>query len=85
MALDLTRIAAQVGDMLSRLKAAGEQRQEHLQQAINVLNQLDNPKVKAILRRVLTKVFNDTPELICCHEYKAGNVNRRQNRRENVE
>jgi hypothetical protein len=38
MSLDLTKVAAQVGNMVARLKASGEQRQRRLQQALDVLN-----------------------------------------------
>jgi GNAT superfamily N-acetyltransferase len=38
MSLDLTKVAAQVGSMVARLKAGGEERQERLQNALNVLN-----------------------------------------------
>jgi hypothetical protein len=38
MSLDLTKVAAQVGNMVARLKASGEQRQRRLQKALNVLN-----------------------------------------------
>ena len=37
MPLDLTRIAAQVGEMVGRLKAGGEERQQHLHRALEVL------------------------------------------------
>ena len=37
MSLDLTKVAAQVGSMVARLKAGGEDRQERLQNALNVL------------------------------------------------
>jgi hypothetical protein len=38
MSLDLTKVAAQVGNMVARLKASGEQRQRRLQQALNALD-----------------------------------------------
>jgi len=38
MSLDLTKVAAQVGSMVARLKASGEQRQRCLQQALDILN-----------------------------------------------
>jgi GNAT superfamily N-acetyltransferase len=37
MSLDLTKVAAQVGSMVARLKAGGEERQKRLQNAISVL------------------------------------------------
>ncbi|NQT31022.1 MAG: DNA double-strand break repair nuclease NurA [Deltaproteobacteria bacterium] len=37
MSLDLTKVAEQVGSMVARLKAGGEDRQERLQNALNVL------------------------------------------------
>ena len=37
MSLDLTKVAEQVGSMVARLKAGGEERQERLQNALNVL------------------------------------------------
>jgi len=38
MSLDLTKVAAQVGNMVARLKASGEQRQKRLQTALDTLN-----------------------------------------------
>jgi hypothetical protein len=38
MSLDLTKIASQVEGMASRLKASSQQRQQHRQQALNILN-----------------------------------------------
>jgi hypothetical protein len=38
MSLDLTKVAAQVGNMVARLKASGEQRQRRLQTALDTLN-----------------------------------------------
>ena len=38
MALDLTRVASQVGEMLSRLKSGLSERQEHLQHALETVN-----------------------------------------------
>jgi hypothetical protein len=37
MSLDLTKVAAQVGSMVARLKAGGEERQKRLQNALDVL------------------------------------------------
>ncbi|HUT96636.1 MAG TPA: DNA double-strand break repair nuclease NurA [Dehalococcoidales bacterium] len=37
MSLDLTKVAAQVGNMVARLKASGEQRQKRLQTALDTL------------------------------------------------
>jgi GNAT superfamily N-acetyltransferase len=38
MSLDLTKVVAQVGSMVARLKAGGEDRQKRLRNALNVLN-----------------------------------------------
>jgi GNAT superfamily N-acetyltransferase len=38
MSLDLTKVAAQVGSMVARLKAGGEDRQKRLRNALDVLN-----------------------------------------------
>jgi hypothetical protein len=38
MSLDLTKVAAQVGNMVARLKASGEQRQRRLQKALDTIN-----------------------------------------------
>jgi len=38
MSLDLTRVAAQVGNMVARLKASGEERRRRLQTALDTLN-----------------------------------------------
>jgi hypothetical protein len=38
MSLDLAKVALQIEDMVSRLKASGRQRQRSLQQALNTLN-----------------------------------------------
>jgi hypothetical protein len=38
MSLDLTKVAAQVGSMVARLKAGGEERKKRLQHAINILH-----------------------------------------------
>ena len=37
MSLDLTKVAAQVGSMVARLKASGEDREKRLQNALNIL------------------------------------------------
>jgi hypothetical protein len=48
MSLDLTKVAAQVGNMVARLKASGEQRQRRLQAAIDTINDksLDTERLK---------------------------------------
>jgi hypothetical protein len=48
MSLDLTKVAAQVGNMVARLKASGEQRQRRLQTALDTLNDssIDTEKLK---------------------------------------
>jgi GNAT superfamily N-acetyltransferase len=48
MSLDLTKVAAQVGSMVARLKAGGEERQRRLQQALKVFQDksLDPEKLK---------------------------------------
>jgi len=50
VSLDLTKVAAQVGSMVARLKAGGEERQKRLQYALDVLSnratELDNLKKK---------------------------------------
>ena len=38
MSLDLTKVAAQVGSMVARLKASGEERRRRLQTALDTLN-----------------------------------------------
>ena len=38
MSLDLTKVAAQVGNMVARLKASGEERRKRLQTALDTLN-----------------------------------------------
>ncbi|MFC2014092.1 DNA double-strand break repair nuclease NurA [Chloroflexota bacterium] len=38
MSLDLTKVAAQVGGMIARLKAGSKERQEHLQCALDILH-----------------------------------------------
>jgi len=38
MSLDLTKVAAQVDNMVARLKASGEERRKRLQTALNTLN-----------------------------------------------
>jgi GNAT superfamily N-acetyltransferase len=38
MSLDLTKVAAQVGSMVARLKSGGREREERLQNALSVLN-----------------------------------------------
>ncbi len=50
MSLDLTKVALQVGEMLSKLKAGLSERQEHLQYALNTIRRqagdIDNLKKK---------------------------------------
>jgi len=38
VSLDLTKVAAQVGGMVARLKAGGAQRRKHLNYALDVLH-----------------------------------------------
>jgi hypothetical protein len=48
MSLDLTKVAAQVGSMVARLKASGQERQRRLQAALATLNDksLDSERLK---------------------------------------
>jgi hypothetical protein len=48
MSLDLTKVAAQVGSMVARLKASGQERQRRLQKALDTINDksLDSERLK---------------------------------------
>ena len=41
MSLDLTKVASQIGIMVARLKASGDERQQHLNNALGVLSRKD--------------------------------------------
>lgn len=43
------------------------------QQAISSLKPLDNIVLKGLLRRIISKIFNEIDILSCCNDYKTGN------------
>ncbi len=47
-------------------------------QAIRALCGLDNPNLKALLRRIVGKIFRETDSMECCHEYRTQLADGRQ-------
>ena len=45
--------------------------------AVRSLSPLDNANLKGLLRRVVTKIFNDGQVLFCCNDYQSGNARSR--------
>ena len=59
-----TGVVARTGDLMESYK----------QLAAGCLGRLDNPSLKGLLRRVITRIFNDTQTLFCCDDNKQGNA-----------
>jgi len=71
----------ELAELFNRTDAPGrtdELMESYKQFAAGALSRLDNPNLKGLLRRVITRIFNDTQTLFCCNDYKAGNVIRRR-------
>jgi geranylgeranyl diphosphate synthase, type II len=51
---------------------ARELLEAYKQQAVQCLSPLDNANLKGLLRRVVTRIFNDHPALFCCNDYQSG-------------
>jgi geranylgeranyl pyrophosphate synthase len=64
-------------NIFSKLKveeAALNLMQFHKSEAIRALGMLDNTALKQLLRRIISKIFNDIEVMGCCNEYKAGHA-----------
>ena len=48
--------------------------ESYKQLAAGSLSRLDNPSLKGLLRRVITRIFNETQTLFCCDDNKPGNA-----------
>ncbi len=48
--------------------------ESYKQLAAGCLGRLDNSNLKGLLRRVITRIFNDTQTLFCCDDNKSGNA-----------
>ena len=48
---------------------------EHL--ALRSLDRLDNPSLKGLLRRVVTRIFNDVGPMFCCNDYQSSHAPQR--------
>ncbi|MCJ8331920.1 MAG: polyprenyl synthetase family protein [Lentisphaeria bacterium] len=55
-------------------KRARELRDAFIEEAIRSLSSLDNPSIKGLLRRIITKILDDNEVEAFCHESKPGNV-----------
>lgn len=50
------------------LRRTSELMESYKQLAAGALGRLDNPSLKGLLRRVITRIFNDTQTLFCCDD-----------------
>jgi len=51
--------------------------ESYKQLAVRSLSPLDNANLKGLLRRVVTKIFNDAEVLFCCNDYQSRNARSR--------
>ena len=66
--------------MLARLEVEARMRamlETHKAAALAAIRPLGNPTVKGLLRRVVAKIFRETPNLECCRDHQAGDARRR--------
>ncbi|RKY08208.1 MAG: hypothetical protein DRP66_05100, partial [Planctomycetota bacterium] len=58
------------------LRAASDMMELYKSRALSCLGQLTNPDLKGLLRRVISKIFNEIDVMGCCNDYKAGHDRR---------
>ena len=59
------------------LRAASDMMELYKSRALSCLGQLTNPDLKGLLRRVISKIFNEIDVMGCCNDYKARHDRRR--------
>ena len=67
-------VAEEVRDLFERTDVTPRTRQlleSYKQLAVRALRGLESPSLKGLLRRVLTKIFNDGHILFCCKDYRS--------------
>ncbi len=68
-------VVKEIEDVLAQLKVerlASDLMESYKSKAIGCLYQLTNSDLKALLRRVIGKIFNDFEVMGCCNDHKAG-------------
>ena len=73
-------VAAEVREIFEQTDVVGRTRhllESYKQLAIRSLNPLDNPNLKGLLRRVITRIFNDAAAMFCCNDNQPGDAHRR--------
>lgn len=73
----LAKDIGEVLDLLEVERLASDLMESCKSKAIGCLYQLKNPDLKALLRRVIGKIFNDFEVMGCCNDHKAGHAERR--------
>ena len=71
---------ARLREVLARLEVEARMRamlETHKAAALAAIRPLGNPTVKGLLRRVVAKIFRETPNLECCRDHQAGDARRR--------
>ena len=70
-------VVKEIEDVLAQLKVerlASDLMESYKSKAIGCLYQLTNSDLKALLRRVIGKIFNDFEVMGCCNDHKAGHA-----------
>ena len=66
-----------VAEMMARLrvkKIAMDLMESYKRRAVSSLGALDNVAFKGLLRRIISKIFNEIDIMSCCNDYKTGNA-----------
>jgi len=69
--------SAPAGTESDPLQTAAKLMEQYKSQAVAALDGLKNPDVKALLRRVVGKIFCDFEIMGCCNDHPSGNAGRR--------
>ncbi|MGB2824767.1 MAG: polyprenyl synthetase family protein [Phycisphaerae bacterium] len=72
---DELRSAFDEADVIGRTRQLLE---SYKQLAVRSLSPLDNANLKGLLRRVVTKIFNDAEVMFCCNDYQSRNARSRR-------
>jgi len=80
-AMSERRVPAEAAALFERLAAWSEAMallERHKNAALMCLERLENPALKALLRRIVCKVFNDIELLRCCNDHQASHDRHRR-------
>ena len=70
---------------LGILRVASDMMELYKSRALSCLQQLDNPDLKGLLRRMISKIFNEIDVMGCCNDHKAGHDQRRDGGEESAD